>query len=959
MSLFDRLKPTPRWKHADPQVRLASIQEVEATRDDAAGILATLARADADARVRRAAAARIADAGVLGEVLKQDGDEQVRQAAADVLLQMAGGNSPEAGAAAAALIDPKHLGTVAKTATQEPVRRAAVERLEDPRALGSVARNATDAAVALRAVQRLSDRSELLNVALRSDSKDAALAAFEHVASRSASDIELLRNVASKAVNKSVQKRARVLIQQWEEAEAARQAADLAVRQREVELCQRVEALGRADNWQDAEHELHHAEEAWRGLSSTHDDLAARFSQATDAARAEIAKREQEAMERARIEEAREQALGVRRALVERVEAIAPSDDMVQQVDLARAEWEGLGGTEGFADDVFALQRRFDDACQRCRSTHEQRLDALGALHRLEELTPQLEAAADDEDLPAARERWSALETQWREQSAIVADRPNTGADDAALQERYRQAAAHLERRLASKREGEEKTQRDTLRRLERLAERLEKRAAAEDLSLKEAERGVKELRDAIENPGSLPSREDRDRVVERLRAAQSALVPKARELREADDWRRFANATVQEELCGRAEALLQKINTAEQPDLEGAARELREINSRWRDVAEAPRGQAQALWHRYRRAFDQVRARTQEFFAQQAVQRGENLTRKEALARRAEELADSTDWIRTADELRKLQADWKTIGPVPREDAKTLWERFRTACDRFFTRKQEDLNQRKEMWSANLARKEALVKRAEELADSTEWDAAAAELRRLQAEWKTVGPVRKNKGEALWNRFRGACDRFFERHKQRDQIALTERIHARETLVNEVEALAVAETAPADLVQQVRAYRQRWEHSGPIRPDQLEPLQQRYFAALEKILMGHAESFHGTELDPAENVRRMEKLIARVEKLAADQAPAPASSSQALAAMLREALASNQIGGRSSEESRWRAAAEEVKQAQASWKRIGPVPPETSRELNDRFRRACDRVFEQHRHKASLATRP
>jgi hypothetical protein len=72
---------------------------------------------------------------------------------------------------------------------------------------------------------------------------------------------------------------------------------------------------------------------------------------------------------------------------------------------------------------------------------------------------------------------------------------------------------------------------------------------------------------------------------------------------------------------------------------------------------------------------------------------------------------------------------------------------------------------------------------------------------------------------------------------------------------------------------------------------------------------------------------------------------------------MLREALAGNQIGGRSSEDARWRAAVDEVKQAQASWKRIGPVPPDAGHELTERFRRACDRVFEQHRRKA-LATR-
>ena len=431
----------------------------------------------------------------------------------------------------------------------------------------------------------------------------------------------------------------------------------------------------------------------------------------------------------------------------------------------------------------------------------------------------------------------------------------------------------------------------------------------------------------------------------------------RARELHEADDWKRFANATVQEQLCARTEALLQKINTVPEVDLEAAAKELREINNRWREVAEAPRAQAQALWHRYRRAFDQVRARCQDYFAEQAAKRGENLQRKDALARRAEELAESTDWIRTADELRTLQAEWKSIGPVPRDQAKILWDRFRTACDHFFTRKQEDLKQRKEVWSANLARKDALCRRAEELADSSEWDAAAAELRRLQAEWKTVGPVRKNKGEALWNRFRAACDKFFDRHKQRDQIAIAERVGAREALVAEVEALAAApQDAPEDLLQHVRTLRRQWDQSAPIPHDQLEPLQQRYTAAIEQIVVSRPEKFRGSDIDPEANVERMEKLIARVEKLASDQ-PAPPTSSEALAAMLREALASNQIGGRPSEETRWRAAVEEVKQAQAAWRRIGPVPPESARSLNDRFRAACDRIFDQHRRRA-MATR-
>src|SRR5262249_23728399 len=147
--------------------------------------------------------------------------------------------------------------------------------------------------------------------------------------------------------------------------------------------------------------------------------------------------------------------------------------------------------------------------------------------------------------------------------------------------------------------------------------------------------------------------------------------------------------------------------------------------------------------------------AKAREFFAARAEERDGNLKLKVVLCERAEALADSTDWIKTAEEMKKLQAEWQATGPVPRPDTRVVCKRCRDACDRFFTRRNEDLAQRKEVWSANQSKKEALCARAEELANSREWDRTAAELRRLQAEWKTVGPVRRSKSEALWARFR------------------------------------------------------------------------------------------------------------------------------------------------------------------------------------------------------------
>ena len=122
---------------------------------------------------------------------------------------------------------------------------------------------------------------------------------------------------------------------------------------------------------------------------------------------------------------------------------------------------------------------------------------------------------------------------------------------------------------------------------------------------------------------------------------------------------------------------------------------------------------------------------------------------------------------------------------------------------------------------------------------------------------------------------------------------------------------------------------------------------------ALERVMAAYPEAFVGTELDIEANRQKMERLCVRVEALTAENAAAqPASGSQALAAMLREALAANTIGGRAGEESKWKGMAEDVRQAQAAWSRLGPVPGEIGRSLAERFNRACNRFHDQYRRK-------
>ena len=108
--------------------------------------------------------------------------------------------------------------------------------------------------------------------------------------------------------------------------------------------------------------------------------------------------------------------------------------------------------------------------------------------------------------------------------------------------------------------------------------------------------------------------------------------------------------------------------------------------------ASDVPRPQGDVLWRRFKTAHDIVWARCEAYFAAEAQSRTENLARKIALCEQAEALADSTRWIQTAEEVKRLQAEWKAIGAVTRGQEKAVWDRFRSACDRFFTRRQADL---------------------------------------------------------------------------------------------------------------------------------------------------------------------------------------------------------------------------------------------------------------------------
>lgn len=956
MGILDKLRPQSKSTHADPNIRIEAVHETDA--EDVASLVA-FAKDDPDARVRRAAVARLDDPAVLAEIARNESEGMVRDHAIGQLVDQASKHDEAAASAAvaalAALGHERELASVAKAAGPEAVRRAAIAAIRDEKALGSIARQAAEPGARLLAVERLTSPAEIEDVAMRGEHADAAVAAVDRLSSPSS---ETLTTLSQKARAKAAQKRARTLLRASEpppvEAAASgpvyKDADLLAAR----ELVGRMNELSSVADLTSVREAYAAARVAWVELLADADvqpEIESEFEASSDVVRQRLAADESARADAERQRRVLEQEQADRAAVCAQVERLS-GDDLMDRLAETRATWEGMP----VMPDSWAaeLDRRFQEACRAAENRNERRLMARQSAERLPSLVPEVEALAANPAYAEVRSRWYALRKQWQ---AIARD----VEIDAELQARYDVAAQALEAQEQTYRDGKGQQQTDNLQRLQALVQKFETRAAAEQLTLKQTDQLLKDVKLAVGTMGPLPSKQDREDLMVRLQAVRTALTPRIQELREAEEWKRWANVQVQEELCARMEALV----TQAEADPEKASNEMRTLQERWKPVAAAPRSQAEALWTRFKAAQEQVYEKCKDFFALQAVERVANLAGKEALCQKAEALADSTDWVKTADAMKALQAEWKAIGAVTRGNEKAVWERFRAACDKFFTRRQEDLKQRKQDWTENLKRKEALVAEAEQLSQSTEWEQSASRIKRLQVEWKAIGPVKKSKSDAIWAQFRAACDLFFDRFKNRDQVALTGKMADRETTVAELEALvppadAADAVAPADLYAKVQTARARWVQGPELPRHTLAPLVERVNAALFALVTRWPDGFKGTDLDPELTLGKMEKLVAKVERLVPTESAEPAknlSPAELLARQWREALAANTMGAgsaRQAEDARQRASEQEVRSAQSAWARLGPLSPEQRKPLQDRFDRAVRKYMELRRRSAA-----
>lgn len=252
-------------------------------------------------------------------------------------------------------------------------------------------------------------------------------------------------------------------------------------------------------------------------------------------------------------------------------------------------------------------------------------------------------------------------------------------------------------------------------------------------------------------------------------------------------------------------EAIIQRAKElAESTDVTQAARELQDLHHRWRDVGPVAKELRKDLWKQFQELSAQINFNNQEYRNQQRTQEGENEAIKRGIITQIEainpnEIHTFKDWRTFTDQIKELQAQWRKTGRVPRAVSDELYLHFRTACDIFFDKRKEFMRDRNKLISEQGDRKRAIIEEVEQIVAEERWPEGHSRIQELQTEWNEM--IHTNKHQALFKRFRAACDTYYTHHKalyQAQREESKEHIAAAKELVARARELAAIE-APSD----------------------------------------------------------------------------------------------------------------------------------------------------------------
>lgn len=295
-------------------------------------------------------------------------------------------------------------------------------------------------------------------------------------------------------------------------------------------------------------------------------------------------------------------------------------------------------------------------------------------------------------------------------------------------------------------------------------------------------------------------------------------------------------NLEIKTKICEAAE----KLGTEE--DVISAFHQLQKLHQEFRETGPVAKELREEVWARFKAASTIINKRHQQHFESLRAKEEDNLTKKTALCEKIEEIAKEEiktagEWEKKTKDIIAIQAEWKTIGFAPQKMNVKIFERFRAACDDFFSKKAEFFKNMKQQFAENADKKRALIEQAKALQDSTEWKSTSDKLIALQKEWKTIGMVPKKLGDKLWNEFLTACNHFFEARNSANAGTRNEErtnLEKKRGIIEQLKALA--ENAEDNIQDKVRELIDEYNAVGHVPFKEKDKLYKEYHDILDKL---------------------------------------------------------------------------------------------------------------------------
>ena len=353
--------------------------------------------------------------------------------------------------------------------------------------------------------------------------------------------------------------------------------------------------------------------------------------------------------------------------------------------------------------------------------------------------------------------------------------------------------------------------------------------------NLKELNDSFKELQEKWKNVGPVPQSESNN-LWQNYHFYVEKFFDILRINRELKDLDLKKNLEQKIKLCEQAESLLL------QDSVKQSFKELQDLHEKWKEIGPVPEDKKEELWERFKNASDQINQRRREHYEQIYAEQQNNYNAKVVLCEKAEEFTaqpatNAKEFNAISDQLTELLKVWKTLGAAPPKVNEEIWNRFKGTLDKFFEKKKEFFGKIKDEQQTNYNMKVNLAIRAEAIAKRTDWRAATDEILQLQKEWKEIGATSRKHSEAIWKRFRTACDQFFEaksNYFNNAQEIEAENLKKKEDLIERLKNHAFGADRNENL-EAIKAYQREWTEIGFVPKKEKDRIYAAYREALDQ----------------------------------------------------------------------------------------------------------------------------